>query len=95
MHIAEVSADRLIFDVENVSTIRYLFVPVVHPGEMQSVYFLDREPDNVWRYYSIMRIGQNANRLIAGNESSTINRAVAFYRHIVGIPTGQEPPAAR
>src|SRR5690242_13658190 len=44
MHIAKVSADRLIFDVENVSTIRYLFVPVVHPGEMQSVYFLDREP---------------------------------------------------
>jgi len=95
MHIAKVSADRLIFDVENVSTIRYLFVPVVHSGEMQSVYFLDREPDNVWRYYSIMRIGQNANRLMAGNESSTINRAVAFYRHIVGIPTGQEPPAAR
>ena len=95
MHTVEISADRLVFDVENVSTIRYLFVPVLRPGEMQSVYFLDREPDNIWRYYSIMRIGQNANRLMAGNESSTINRAVAFYRHIVGIPTGQEPPAAR
>jgi len=38
---------------------------------------------------------KNANRLIAGNESSTVNRAVAFYRSLVGIPTGQEPPAAR
>jgi hypothetical protein len=95
MHIAEASADRLVFDVENVSTIRYLFIPILNPGEMQSVYFLDRESDSVWRYYSIMRIGQNANRLIAGNESSTINRAVAFYRYIVGIPTGQDPPAAR
>ncbi len=95
MHIVEVSADRLVFDVENVSTMRYLHVAILHPGEMQSIYFLDRESDNVWRYYSIMRIGKNANRLFAGNESSAVNRAVAFYRHLVGIPTGQEPPAAR
>ena len=94
MHIAEVSADRLVFDVENVSTVRYFFIPIFQPGEMQSIYFLDREPDNVWRYYSIVRTGKNANRLIAGNESSAINRAVAFYRYLVGIPTGQEPPAA-
>ena len=70
MHIAEASADRLVFDVENVSTMRYLFIPILHPGEMQSIYFLDRESENVWRYYSIVRTGMNANRLIAGNESS-------------------------
>jgi hypothetical protein len=95
MRIAEASANRLVFDVENVSTMRYFFVPVLHPGEMQSIYFLDREPENVWRLYSMVRTGKNANRLIAGNESSAINRAVAFYRWLVGIPTGQEPPAAR
>jgi hypothetical protein len=95
MHIAEASANRLVFDVENVSTMRYFFIPVVRPGEMQSIYFLDRESENVWRLYSIVRTGKNANRLITGNESSAINRAVAFYRWLVGIPTSQEPPAAR
>jgi hypothetical protein len=95
MHIAEASADRLVFDVENVSTMRYFFIPIFHPGEMQSIYFLDRESDKVWRYYSIVRTGKHASRLIAGNESSSVNRAVAFYRYLVGIPTGQEPPAAR
>jgi hypothetical protein len=95
MHIAEASADRLVVDVENITTMRYLLMPILHPGEMQSIYFLDRESDNVWRYYSILRIGKNANRLIARNESSAVNRAVAFYRHLVGIPTSQEPPAAR
>jgi hypothetical protein len=95
MLIAEASADRLVFDVENVTTMRYLFIPVFHPGEMQSIYFLDRESENVWRYYSIVRTGLNANQLITGNESSAVNRAVAFYRYLVGIPTGQEPPAAR
>ena len=33
--------------------------------------------------------------MAAGNESSAINRAVAFYRWLAGIPTDQEPPAAR
>jgi hypothetical protein len=95
MHIAEASSNRLVFDVENVSTMRYLFITVLHPGDLQSIYFLDRESENVWSYYSIMRTGKNANRLITGNESSAVNRAVAFYRSLVGIPTGQEPPAAR
>ena len=68
---------------------------IFHPGDLQSMYFLDRESDNVWRYYSIVRTGKNASGLIAGNESSSANRAVAFYRHLVGIPTAQEPPGAR
>jgi hypothetical protein len=95
MHISEASADRIVFDVENVNTMRYFFIPILHPGEMQSIYFLDRESDNVWRFYSIVRTGKNANRRIAGNESSAINRAVAFYRSLVGIPGEQEPPSAR
>jgi hypothetical protein len=95
MHIAEASADRIVFDVENVSTMGYFLITLFHPGEMQSIYYLDRESENAWRYYSIVRAGGNANGLTAGNESSSINRAVAFYRHLVGIPTDQEPPAAR
>jgi hypothetical protein len=95
MHIVEASASRFVFEVENVSTIRYLFIPILHAGELQSMYFLDRESDKVWRYYSIVRAGKNANGLIAGNESSSVNRAVAFYRSLVGIPTDQEPPGAR
>ena len=95
LHIVEASADRLVFDLENVSTMRYLFVTLFHPGEMQSIYFLDRESADVWRYCSIARTGLNASRLAMGHESSSINRAVAFYRSMVGIPTDQEPPAAR
>jgi hypothetical protein len=95
MRIAEASADRLVFDLENVSVMRYFFVTLFHPGEMQSIYFLDRESPDVWRYYSIARTGRNASRLATGHESSSINRAVAFYRSLVGIPTDQEPPPAR
>ena len=95
MRISEASSERIVFDVENVSVMSRFFVTLFHPGEVQSIYFLDRESDNVWRYYSIARTGRNANRLAAGHESSSINRAVALYRSIVGIPTDQEPPGAR
>ena len=95
MHIVEYSPSRLVFDVENVSTMRYFFIPILHPGELQSMYFLDRESDKIWHYYGIVRTGRNASGLIAGNESSSVNRAVAFYRYMVGIPATQEPPGAR
>jgi len=95
MHIDEASPNRLVFDIENVSTVRYLILPLFHPGEIQSIYFLDRESDDVWRYYSISRTGRNSSSLVAGHEASTINRAVAYYRFLAGIPTDQEPPAAR
>ena len=95
MRIAEASEDRLVFNVENVGTMRYLFVPIFHPGEMQSVYFLNRESDDIWRCYTMVRTGINASSLVTVNESSAINRAVAFYRWLAGIPTDQEPPAAR
>jgi hypothetical protein len=97
MRLGEVSTGRIVFDIENVGTMRYFFMTLYHPGEMQSIYFLDRESDSVWRYYGIARIGRNASRLATGpgHASSTINRAVAFYRSLVGIPTDQEPPAAR
>jgi hypothetical protein len=95
MRIINSSADRLVFDVENVSVMRYFFVTLFHPAELQSIYFLDRESADVWRYYSISRSGRNASRLVAGHESSSINRSVAFYRALAGIPTDQEPPAAR
>jgi hypothetical protein len=94
MHIVEASDNRIVFEVENVNTIRYFFIPVLHPGEVQSMYFLDRESVNLWQYYAIVRTKKTANGLIAGNQSSAINRAAAFYRHLSGIPDTQEPPAA-
>jgi hypothetical protein len=75
-------------------TVRYLLMPLFRPGDMQSIYFLERESQDVWRYYSIVRISKNARQLTGGNEASAINRAVAFYRYLAGIPTDMEPPAS-
>jgi hypothetical protein len=95
MRVGSVSPDRLVFETENISTMRYLLVPLFRPGEIQSIYFLEQESPGVWRYYNITRTGKNANTLVVGHDASSINRAVAFFRHWADIPTDQEPPAAR
>lgn len=94
LRIRSASPDRLVFDTENIGAVRYLRMPIFRPGDMQSITFLDRESQDVWGYYSLMRTGKNASRLTAGSEASSINRAVAFYRYLAGIPTDKEPPAA-
>src|SRR6266436_9473528 len=43
MRILSASADRIALSTENVSAMRYFIVTLFDPGEMQSVYFLDRE----------------------------------------------------
>lgn len=94
MRIRSVSPNRLVFDTENISTVRYFLMPLFRPGDMQSIYFLERESQDVWRYYGIVRTSKNASPLTAGNEASAINRAVAFYRYLAGIPTDKEPPSS-
>jgi hypothetical protein len=95
MRMASVSPDRLIFETENVTGLHYMLVPLFPPHELQAIYFLERESSDVWRYYSIARTGKDASSLAAGHNASSVNRAVAFYRYFTGIPTDQEPPAAR
>jgi hypothetical protein len=94
MRIRSASPDRLVFDTENTGTMRYFLMTMFRPGGMQSITFLDRESKDVWRYYSITRTSRNANLLSAGYEASSINRSMAFYRYLAGIPTDKEPPAA-
>jgi hypothetical protein len=93
IRIRSVSPERLVFDTENTSTIRYLLLPLFGPSEVQSIYFLERESRDVWRYYNLART--SASSSTQGYQASFINRAVAFYRHLVGIPTDKEPPASR
>ena len=94
MRVLSASLDRLVFEIENAVTVRYLWIPIFRPGDLQSIYFLERESQDVWRYYSIVRTSRKASPLTTGKEASSINRAVAFYRYLAGIPTAKEPPAS-
>lgn len=93
IRIRSASPDRLVFDTENTSTIRYFLYPLFRPSDVQSIYFFERESRDVWRYYNLARTSASSGT--QGYQASFINRAVAFYRHLVGIPTDKDPPAFR
>jgi hypothetical protein len=95
MAILAVSPSRVAFATGNADAMGYLGLPLFPPGEFQTVCFLDRESSDVWRYYAIARTGKQASALLAGHEASLINRAVASFRHLAGMPADAEPPAAR
>ncbi len=95
IRILEARDDRLVFATANHTPLRFLGIPVFPPGELQTICFLDRESKDVWRYYSLARMGKQVSLLVSGHEASLVNRAVASYRYLAGIRANQEPPAAR
>jgi len=95
LRVLESSPARLVVEVENVSPVRAFMATLFSPGDLQFVYFLQMRSPGVWALYSLLRTGRDSSFLTAGHQASYVNRAVAFYRHLVGIPTDQNPPVVR
>lgn len=93
--VLAVDANHVVVNSENVTAVRLKLLPICDAGDLQSVYFIEQRSPGVWAFYSLSRMRAGASPLSSGNERSYINRAVAYYRHVAGIPTDQEPPAAR
>src|ERR1051326_5383847 len=90
MRILEAAPDRVAVSVENVTSIRLLLVTLFPPNGVQSVHILERQPDGGWGYYTLMRTRASSSFLTGSFASSYVNRAIAFYRHIAGIPEDAE-----
>ncbi len=95
MTVRERTAERLVVSTENVTPIRVGILTAFEPGAMQSVIFLDRRGPGLWGYYQTLRATEGASIIALGSDASYVNRLAALYRHVAGIPTDQEPPAAR
>ena len=93
MTVLERDAERVVLKVENSSPIRLFRVPVLAAGEQELLVFLERESEYVWRFYSLTRTGEGVAWRARQRMPSYVNRAVAEYRHLAGIPTDHEPPA--
>lgn len=87
--------DRVIVESENVSPLKKMMVTLFDQGAMQTAYVIERRAPGVWNFYSLTRTRMASALLPTGGEGSYINRSVAFFRYVAGIPTDQEPPAAR
>jgi hypothetical protein len=95
MSVRERTAERLVVSTENVTPIRIGILTAFEPGALQSVIFLDKRGPGLWGYYQTIRAAEGASVIALGSDASYVNRLAALYRHMAGIPTDQEPPAAR
>ncbi len=93
LHVREASREHLVVETSNVTPLRWMFLSFAAPGDIQTWYFLDREATGSWRFYSLTRVLYSSSffaRFVQGE--SYVNRAVAMYRHLAGIPTDRDPP---
>lgn len=98
MIVHERTPDRLVFETVNRTSIRTRFLifrgEIAPPGELRQLYYVDRESDDSWHFYSLVRLGR-ASGLAGTSEKNYRNRTEAFFRFIANLPMDREPPAAR
>ena len=95
LRVLERSATRVVLAHDNVTPIRAFGFTLMPPGAMQAVDLLWRGADGRWSVYAITRFTDAASGLASRREASAVNRSVALYRHLAGLPTDLEPPAMR
>jgi len=85
---------HIVVETENITPLRWGFLTYANPGSLQTWYFLDRDANGSWRFYSLTRVlyASSIGGIIPNR--SYINRSVAMYRHLFKLPTDRDPPAA-
>ena len=95
MTIIERSATRLRVAFRNVSDGRFFGLRVLPAGAAEGMLFLEQAPGGDWRLYTLSRLTTDIPDWLLPPRPSYVNRAVALYRYLAGIPTDKEPPAWR
>ena len=91
MRVLDKRSTRIVLEMENVSSVLFLFIPLFRPGDMKALYFLERLDSGLWGYYALV----SANSTFAkGNEASLINRTAASFQHFIGISPESLAPLA-
>jgi hypothetical protein len=95
LHVIAADSEHLVIETENVTPLRWMFLTYAAPGNFQTWYFLDRETDGTWRFYSLTRV-LYASSLFGSviPDKSYINRAEAMSRYFLDLPSDRDPPAA-
>ncbi|HEY2890695.1 MAG TPA: DUF6675 family protein [Dongiaceae bacterium] len=102
LRVLAIGNDRLVVTVANVTQVSVFIFTAFDPGDLKSTYiFIRLSPTSPgtspggtsWGYYSLSGAREGA-ALLGSHGSSYLNRALAIYRHLAGLPGDQGPPLA-
>jgi len=91
LRVQAIDSDRLVVTVENVTQVSVFIFTAFDPGDLKSTYIFTRLSPASWGYYSLSGAREGA-ALLGSHGSSYLNRALAIYRHLAGLPGDQGPP---
>ena len=94
MRFHDVSPEQIVLARENVNATRLLFIKLLGKGDYETILMLSRHKGDVWNYFHLVRYGDGSRPLWEDERASLINRAVAAFRYLGGLPMDREPPAA-
>lgn len=95
VQVRESDANRLVIEMENITGLQVLFLPVFKPGDARMLYFIEREDGDVWRYYAMIAVSGPFAAVVRSGHESFVNRAGGIFRYFAGIPMTQDPPPIR
>ena len=92
--IREAGPDGFVTTLVNVTAMRIMGISIADPGYLSGMTSVHRVGDDLWDYYALnaVRLAPLAAAMLP--DASFINRAVASYRYLAGIPGDRDPPAA-
>ena len=93
--VRERSATRIIMTTRNINRGKILGIPVIGLGGLEGFFMVEHESGPIWRYYSLTRVHLLISDAMAPPPKDHLNKAVALFRFLAGIPTDTEPPAAQ
>ena len=95
MRVLERTQDRLVIDFRNHRAVRPTQHPKLSAGGYRYLFIFEKEAPELWRFYSVTGLRGAGGSAISWIRGSYVNRAVALFRYVAGIPMEEEPPAAR
>ena len=81
--------------MENYTEIKIPILKDLNVGSVQVCFFLEKESQYFWRYYSLTRLKSESRLSSIANRGSLVNRADGFFRYFAGLSINSYPPLSR
>jgi len=92
--VIERAPTRVVVEVENALPVKRFLLELFPEGGYRFVHVFEKTDGERWRHYMLLRLDTSYGFLLAGHETSFINRMGALFRYFAGVPTdGGLPPA--
>jgi len=93
--VRERSQTRLVVSTRSLNRGAVYGMSVIPPGGLEGFFLVEHETGPIWRYYALTRVHLLIPAALAPPPEDHLNKAVALFRFLAGIPTDVGPPALK